>query len=73
MGKGKLNNLFLIALIIFVIALLAIVGWVVLRNYRLSKINNYNDCVTSGYPATRSYPARCALPNGKTFTQINNN
>lgn len=30
---------------------------------------SFNDCVSAGYPVMESYPRRCAVPNGQTFTE----
>ncbi len=32
-------------------------------------INSYESCVNAGYSVQESYPPRCAVPGGKTFTQ----
>lgn len=32
-------------------------------------IDSYEACVNAGYPVQESYPPRCAVPGGKTFTQ----
>lgn len=32
-------------------------------------INSYDECVAAGYPIMESYPARCSVPGGKSFTQ----
>ncbi len=32
-------------------------------------INSFQDCVTAGYPIQESYPRKCAVPNGPTFTE----
>lgn len=32
-------------------------------------INSYEECVAAGYPIMESYPARCSVPGGKSFTQ----
>jgi serpin B len=35
-----------------------------------TKIKNFNDCVAAGYPVMESYPRRCSVPGGQTFTEI---
>lgn len=32
-------------------------------------ITNYQECVDAGYPVQESYPPKCAVPGGDTFTQ----
>ncbi|MFA6098414.1 MAG: Gmad2 immunoglobulin-like domain-containing protein [Patescibacteria group bacterium] len=32
-------------------------------------ITSYDDCVAAGYPVMESYPSRCAVPGGQTYTQ----
>lgn len=36
---------------------------------KIDGINSYEACVNAGYPVQESYPLRCAVPGGKTFTQ----
>jgi hypothetical protein len=33
------------------------------------KINSYSSCIAAGYPMMKSYPAKCAGPDGVTFIQ----
>lgn len=35
-----------------------------------STIDSFDECVEAGYPVMESYPAKCATPDGQTFTQI---
>lgn len=32
-------------------------------------INSFEECINAGYPAMESYPRRCAVPAGPTFTE----
>ncbi len=32
-------------------------------------INNFEECVSAGYPVLESYPRQCKTPEGKTFTE----
>jgi hypothetical protein len=34
------------------------------------KITNFAECKAAGYPIMESYPARCAVPGGQTFTEV---
>ncbi len=34
-----------------------------------STISNFEECVTAGYPIQETYPERCAVPGGQTFTK----
>lgn len=36
---------------------------------RRAAINSFEACAEAGYPVMESYPARCAVPGGATFTQ----
>ena len=31
-------------------------------------INSFKECADAGYPIQESFPERCAVPGGKTFT-----
>jgi len=33
-----------------------------------SEITSYQQCADAGYPIQESYPERCSVPGGKTFT-----
>lgn len=35
---------------------------------RIDKINSFKECAESGYPIQESFPERCSVPGGKTFT-----
>jgi hypothetical protein len=37
---------------------------------KTSSITSYADCVDAGYPIQTSYPERCTIPDGRTFTNI---
>lgn len=34
-----------------------------------TEILSFDDCAAAGYPVQESYPARCATPDGRVFTQ----
>lgn len=36
---------------------------------RRAAIDSFESCAQAGYPIMESYPARCAVPGGRTFTQ----
>lgn len=38
-------------------------------NDPFAHITNYEECVAAGFPALKSYPGQCILPNGKRFIQ----
>ncbi|MDD5040407.1 MAG: Gmad2 immunoglobulin-like domain-containing protein [Patescibacteria group bacterium] len=38
-------------------------------NANVSAIASFEDCAAAGYPIMESYPRRCAVPSGKTFTE----
>lgn len=46
---------------------------VVYPKIQMNKITNYDQCAAAGYPIQESYPSKCVLPNGKSFTQVVNN
>jgi hypothetical protein len=33
-----------------------------------SQINSFQDCANAGYPIQESFPERCSVPGGATFT-----
>lgn len=52
-------------------ALLLLGAFVLLyqRNSNIKSINNFEECVSAGYPIMESYPERCQTPDGRTFTR----
>ena len=34
-----------------------------------NEITSFEECQAAGYPIMESYPERCAIPDGKTFTR----
>ena len=53
--------------VLFVIVLTGgVLAVVALKNQ--TTINSFKECVDAGYPIQLSYPERCAVPGGKTFT-----
>lgn len=57
-------------IIILVVAILTVgLGWFGWSKYYISKIDSFEKCQAAGYPVQESYPARCTVPNGKSFTE----
>ncbi|MDP2864227.1 MAG: GerMN domain-containing protein [bacterium] len=63
---------------IFILSLIIIIfGGVALYFFTFFKpgevptfnINNFEECVSAGYPVLESYPRQCKTPEGKTFTE----
>lgn len=53
------------------LALIVIIGAYVAATYQKKQaIASFDDCAAAGYPIQESYPERCAIPGGKTFTKI---
>lgn len=61
------KNLILI-IISGAIVVLLVAGYF-FQQYKISQINSFDECAKAGYPIMESYPARCATPDGRTFTQ----
>lgn len=53
---------------LFVAMIILIVAGAVVGSAR-HKIKDFNGCVAAGYPAMESYPRKCAVPGGETFTE----
>jgi hypothetical protein len=60
--------------LIFLAVLLTIVAGILLKissigeQHYLSQISSYADCVAAGNPILESYPSQCKTPDGRTFT-----
>ena len=68
--KEQTQNKYLRVIIAVLVGLLLIVGGVLIwNNFKTASIKDFNSCQDAGYPIRESYPAVCALPNGKAFTQ----
>lgn len=39
------------------------------KQQAIKKINSFDECAKAGYPIMESYSARCATPDGRSFTQ----
>ena len=37
---------------------------------KVQKINSFRDCALAGYPIEESFPRKCVIPQGKTFTDF---
>jgi hypothetical protein len=60
----------IIALVLAALAALAIWLWLSWRaEAPAGEILSFDDCAAAGYPIMESYPARCATPDGRSFTQ----
>lgn len=51
------------------VLLIAFLLMKMVQSYRINQVNSFQDCQNLGYPIAESYPAKCYLPNGKSFTQ----
>lgn len=55
----------------FVVLLIVagIVGYFQEQKQKVLQIDTFEKCADAGYPIMESYPPRCAVPGGKSFTQ----
>ncbi len=60
-------------LLLLTLITLVTVGFVSFQNTQNdAAIESFEDCIAAGYPMLESYPERCIVPNGPSFTrQIN--
>lgn len=66
----RLQKFFVMRSLIFiVVVLVSLLGWLSWSKYKIITINSFEKCQAAGYPVQESYPARCAVPGGKTYTQ----
>lgn len=69
-GPAKVFWLLLGVLIGFVVGVAVTAGAIALvSSLAVKSINSYEECVAAGYPIQESYPEKCAVPGGKTFTR----
>ena len=73
-SAGARTLLLLLALVTIAGAIVAVT---VIQNTRdfttstpFAHITNYEECVAAGFPALKSYPGQCVLPNGTRFVQV---
>lgn len=66
------NKLRRILLSIFAVAATALVAYAAVQVFTgsasPSTINSFDECAAAGYPIQDSYPERCTVPGGGTFT-----
>ena len=54
---------------IIIVALLVIVGVVGYNFYKVSKISNFEECISAGFPAMESHPRKCMTSDGRLFVE----
>lgn len=59
------NILLVVLLLIILVGIFALT-----RDREQDIVDSFEKCAQAGYPIMESYPARCATPDGQTFTQI---
>lgn len=62
--KGLLVIVFVIVIAFILVALRIFDGGEV-----SNVIDSFEDCAAAGYPIMESYPERCAVPGGDTYTK----
>ena len=65
----KMQKLIYLIVLLFIVALLYIMGQFAWHRYKISKISDFEACVEAGFSIQEIFPPRCLLPNGKSFTQ----
>lgn len=57
------------------LGLIAVGVWLLIKNSQTAnppaalEVNSFEECAAAGYPVMESYPRRCAVPGGETFTE----
>jgi hypothetical protein len=54
---------------VFITVFLVLLIFLLLNNSEDQRISSFEECVESGYPIMESYPRKCAVPGGDTFTE----
>jgi len=66
----KINKTSICLIIIFILLASAGLGAAFyLKQQKIKKISNFEQCGQAGYPILESYPAQCKTPDGRTFVQ----
>jgi len=68
----KIALIIILVLVVLAVAGLAVYFLLVNKNQSevpVQSITNFEECKAAGYPIQESYPPRCQLPDGRTFTQ----
>ena len=63
----KTSTLILLAIVLSFIAGGLLYFSEIVREYRVSLIQNFDDCTAAWYPITESYPMQCRTPDGRVF------
>lgn len=68
-----MNNNFKIIIATAIVAVVALGIFVLQKNNNDQAasvgVNSFKECVDAGYPVQESYPERCSVPGGETFTR----
>ncbi|MDN5274972.1 MAG: hypothetical protein JWP06_873 [Candidatus Saccharibacteria bacterium] len=46
--------------------------WYSAYNQKSNNMHSYDECAAAGYPVLDSFPGKCSMPDGRTFTQTTN-
>jgi eight-cysteine-cluster-containing protein len=57
------------AILVIVTLAIALFIWAAVQSRNHIRINSFETCRKAGYPIMESYPAECAGPDGKTYTE----
>jgi hypothetical protein len=67
-----MNQKIIIIIVLVGLAMLALGGFIGfslgLSQGKVTNINSYEECVAAGYPVQESYPERCSVPGGNSYT-----
>lgn len=58
-----------VIIVAIVLMFIAFMVWYVSGEKSATKINSFDECAAAGHPIQESYPERCAVPDGPTFTK----
>lgn len=57
--------------LLIILAIMIIIGTYAGQSYyQRRSINSFEKCAAAGYPVQESYPERCTVPGGQTFTKL---
>lgn len=67
-AEAKTTTLIGLLVVLVIIAGLLLALSNIAKQNRVLSVNSFAECAAAGYPIMESYPERCATPDGRSFT-----
>jgi hypothetical protein len=65
----KQKRILFIVIAILLVIIIGTLVWYGAYDQKNKNIDSYDECAAAGYPVLGSFPQKCSVPSGKSFTQ----